>query len=109
MTLAFSTGLDSFMNPEEIGPMYPFAGAEWVFVAIGVVIWLLWHAAQIRGETSENREAIEMYERIGLDRAMYHGGSALIATDEEWDQEIHARREASPARGHAGGQPPPPR
>ena len=82
--LAFSTGLDSFMNPQDIGPMYPFVGAEWLFVAAAFVLWLLWHAAQIRGETRENREATQLYEDIGLDRAMYHGGSALMATDEEW-------------------------
>lgn len=95
--LAVSTGLDSFLSPEEIGAMYPFPGGEVLFVVVAFLLWLLWHAVQIRGETRENREAQEMYAEIGLDRAMYHGGSALIATDEEWRER--------PATGphHEGG------
>jgi hypothetical protein len=99
MIVAVSTGLDSFSNPQDIGPMYPFVGEEWVFVVIAVLVWLAWHFLQNRGETSEEREAVEMYERIGLDRAMFHGGSALIATDEEWAEEQQRRR---------ADQPPPP-
>lgn len=109
MTLAFSTGLDSFLNPEEIGPMFPFDGLTVLFIGIGVVLWLAWHAVQIPAESRENEEAREMYEEIGLDRAMFHGGSALIATDEEWET---GRR---PAGGHVpggapsgGGAPTPP-
>ncbi len=86
MTLAFSTGLDSFQNPSEIGPMYPFQDLEWLFVVIAVVLWLLWHALQIRGETAEEHEAVRAYEAIGLDRAMYHGATGLVATDEEWEE-----------------------
>jgi hypothetical protein len=101
MTLAVSTGLDSFQNPQDIGPMYPFVGEEWLFVVIAVIVWIGWHVLQIRGESREETEAVEMYDRIGLDRAMFHGGSALIATDDEWAE--HRRAEAAnPA------EPPPP-
>jgi hypothetical protein len=96
MIVAVSTGLDSFNNPQDIGPMYPFVGQEWLFVVLAVLVWLGWHVLQIRGETSEEREAVEMYERIGLDRAMYHGGSALIATDDEWAEELRTRAAAEP-------------
>lgn len=97
MTLAVTTGLDSFLNPQDIGPMYPFVGAEvWLYFVVGVILWLGWHALQITGETREEDDARQMYQEIGLDRAMFHGGSALIATDEEW-------REAERGRP-AGGQ-----
>jgi hypothetical protein len=86
MTLAFSTGLDSFLDPSKIGAMYPFQDLEWLFVLIGVLMWLGWHALQIRGETREEQEAVQAYETIGLDRAMYHGATGLVATDEEWDE-----------------------
>ena len=86
MIVAFSTGLDSFMNPSEIGPMYPFADAEWLFVLIAVLLWLLWHAGQISGETREERESAAACEELGLERVMYHGGSALVATDQEWEE-----------------------
>jgi hypothetical protein len=81
---AVSTGVESFQNPRDIGPLYPFPDIEWLFVAVGILLWLLWHVAQIRSETRENKEARELYEDISLERAMFHGGSALIATDEEW-------------------------
>jgi hypothetical protein len=99
MTLAFSTGLDSFLNIDEIGPLYPFVGAEWLFVVIGFVLWLGWHVLQARAETREEQEAVELYRRIGVDRAMFHGGTALIATDDEWEE---AKR-----TGRAGPHAPP--
>lgn len=117
MILAFSTGVDSFVNPGELGPLYPFVGAEWVFVVIAFVLWLLWHVGQIRSETKEQQEACRRYDEIGLDRAMYHGGSALIATDEEW-ADVQAGRRAAARRavddpvaggtGPTGGTAPPP-
>jgi len=82
--LAVSTGLDSFSNPEDIGPMYPFEGLEWLFVVLAVVLWLGWHILQARAETRQQDEAVVHYEKMGLDRAMYHGSSALETTDEEW-------------------------
>lgn len=108
---AVSTGLDTFQNPQEIGPMYPFAGGEWLFVVIGVILWLLWHVLQIGSETRENREARAMYEEISLERAMLHGGSALIATDEEWAASGHQTAAAGarprPAAGPGPESPPP--
>ena len=82
--LAVSTGLDSFSNPKDIGPMWPFEGLEWLFVVIAVVLWLGWHILQALAETRQQHEAVAAYERMGMDRAMYHGASALTATDEEW-------------------------
>lgn len=93
-TIAVSTGLDSFANPEEIGPMWPFEGLEWLFVVLGAAFWLGWHFLQVRGESKELHTAAEMYDKIGVDRAMLHGGSALIATDDEWAEELRRRAAA---------------
>ena len=37
-------------NIGDIGPIYPFVGAEWLFVLIGVVYWIVWHVRQIKAE-----------------------------------------------------------
>ena len=98
--LGFSTGLDSFSNPSEIGPMYPFVGAEWFFVLLGVVLWLLWHVGQVRLENRDNDRAVHTYERIGLDRVMFYGGSADVPSDEEWERrEEQRRRVQTPSAG----------
>ena len=64
--------------------------------------------------TREHREACASYDAIGLDRAMCHGGSALMATNSEWagrsggDGESGARRMAGPETGerpHHGDSP----
>ena len=97
MTFAASTGVESFTKPGEIGPLFPFADLAWLFVLIALVLWLGWHALQIRGESRENREAAELYDTIGLDRVMFHGGSGIIATDAEWAEELRRREEAGDA------------
>ena len=97
MIVGFSTGLDSFSNITEIGPMYPFENLEWLFVLIGVVLWLLWHVGQIGGETAENEQSRVACETLGIERVMYYGGSAIVPTDQEW---------AEAARhGYPGAQP----
>ncbi len=102
--LAVSTGVESFENPQDIGPLYPFPGLEWLFVAVGILLWLLWHVAHIRSETRENEEAREMYADISLERAMFHSGSALIATDEEWATATASR--PTPSTGHPSARRP---
>lgn len=57
-----STGLDTWsQNLLEIGPLFPFAGTEWLWVIIGVGSWLIWHALQVRHETSVYEEDVERY------------------------------------------------
>lgn len=104
MTLAFSTGLDSFSPPEEIGPMFPFDGLTVLFFVIGLALWLGWHAMQIRAESRKMEEERETYEEIGLDRAMFHGASAMLPSEEEWE-EAQRRRGAPPPGGAAPGGP----
>jgi hypothetical protein len=115
MIVAFSTGLDSFANPGEIGPMYPFADYEWLFVLISVALWLLWHVGQIRSETRENEDSRRAVEELGLERVMYYGGSALVPTDQEWSEaarhgypgaQAGATAPVSPT-GATVGEPPP--
>lgn len=103
-TLGFSTGLDSFSNPSEIGPLYPFVGAEWLFVLVAVILWLLWHVAQIRLENRDNERAAETYERIGLDRVMFYGGSADVPSDEEWALREQRGRVATPSAGEPSSE-----
>jgi hypothetical protein len=81
---AVSTGLDSFLDPENIGPMYPFVGTEVIVFGIALFLWLAWHFLQARGETREHRAACAMYEDIGLDRVMDHGPSSLPVSHDEW-------------------------
>jgi hypothetical protein len=101
MILGVSTGLTSFSDPESIGPLYPFADkvSLLVMTAIGFLLWVLWHLAQGQAETKENQEAVELWDRVGLERAMFHGGTALVATDEEWAE---AKR-----TGYTGQRTPP--
>lgn len=81
--MTVSTGLDSFSNPADIGVMYPFPGAEVLFVVVAVALWIAWHVSQVRQESREYAEAVEYYEGTGLEQAIFHGGSALMATEEE--------------------------
>ncbi len=101
MILGVSTGLTSFSDPQNIGPLYPFPdkASLVILTVIAFGLWLLWHAAQIRHENRENAEAVELWARVGLERAMFHGGTALVATDDEWDE---AKR-----TGYTGQRTPP--
>ena len=48
-------------NIADIGPIYPFVGAEWLFVLIGVVYWIVWHIKQIG---NENRNLADQEQRL---------------------------------------------
>ena len=86
------TGLGSFTNPADITALYPFPGFEVVFVVVGVLLLLGWHIRQMRDENKEYDEALELYERVGMDRAMHFGGISHLDTDEDMDA----------ARAHVG-------
>lgn len=101
MILGVSTGLTSFSDPQNIGPLYPFSDevSLAIMTIVGFALWLLWHAGQVRQENRENAEAAELWDRVGLERAMFHGGTALVATDDEWAE---AKR-----TGYTGQRTPP--
>ena len=48
-------------NIADIGPIYPFVGAEWLFVLIGVVYWIVWHVRQM---SSENQALADQEQRL---------------------------------------------
>ena len=48
-------------NIADIGPIYPFVGAEWLFVLIGVVYWIVWHVRQLG---SESRSLADQEQRL---------------------------------------------
>jgi len=73
-----NTGPDSSSNPEDIGALYPFVGIEVALVVIAFALWIAWHVAQTKEENREYVKALELYEQIGLERAMRHGGGAHI-------------------------------
>jgi len=59
-----STGIESWKNLAEIGPIYPFVGTETVLVIIGLVAWIGWHVLQVRAEKKHHAETIEVYKRL---------------------------------------------
>jgi hypothetical protein len=45
-------------NMTDIGPLYPFVGAEMLMVILLLVFWVAWHIIQVRAETRQHeREA----------------------------------------------------
>ena len=82
-----TTGLDSFSNPATIERMYPFQGLEVLFVIVAVVLWILWHIRYTQGENREYEEAKEHYQRLRLQRVMYRGGTALIAAEQQLEDD----------------------
>ncbi len=78
-----STGIGSWANPSEIEAIYPFVGSEVLLVIAGFAFWIWWHIKQMRDENRELDKQAEYYRKIGLERAMHHGGRAQIATEDE--------------------------
>ena len=49
-----TTGIENWaVDLKDIGAIYPFQGAEVLFLIVGVVLWLGWHVLQIRGEKAD--------------------------------------------------------
>lgn len=83
MITAIGTGLDSFTDPANITVLYPFPGTEVLLVVVGLALLLAWHFRQMRDENSEYDDALELYEKVGMDRAMHFGSSSRLVTDED--------------------------
>ena len=45
----------------EIGAIYPFVGAEWLFAIAGVVFWIWWHFKQTKIENQQFDDDVEKY------------------------------------------------
>lgn len=99
------TGLDSFTDPADITVLYPFAGWEVLFVAVGLLLLLGWHILQLRDENKEYDEALELYSRVGMERAMNFGGSERPSTDEDIEAveaEVGAGQESARTKNRPG-------
>lgn len=93
------TGLDSFADPQNIGPLYPFAGTEVALAVIGILLWIWWHVRQIMTENREYARATTMYRDVGMVRALQRDGTEFLAEEEEL-------REAAARPADAAGEPP---
>ncbi len=68
-----TNGMTSWaVDLKDVGAIYPFQGAEWLFVLLGVVFWLAWHAMQLR------QEAVEVEHEMAADES---GEKAKAAID----------------------------
>ncbi len=80
------TGLDSFTNPADITALYPFPGWEALFVVVGVLLLIGWHIRQMQVENKEYDDALELYESVGMERAMHFGGVSQLNADEDMEE-----------------------
>jgi hypothetical protein len=55
------TGIESWANPAEIGPIYPFVGTEVILTIIGVVLWIAFHVVTAREENKQWRDLDDQY------------------------------------------------
>jgi hypothetical protein len=61
-------------NMADIGPLYPFVGAEMLMVLLLVIFWVAWHVIQVRKETRQHEEEA---------RALRQGDNLLRVLQEE--------------------------
>ncbi len=60
-----TTGIESWaVDLKDVGAIYPFQGAEGLFVIAGVVLWIGWHVLQMR---AENRDYEDQISKFGDD------------------------------------------
>ena len=60
-------------NPADVGPLYPFVGAEWLFLLICVIGWLVWHYWQIKSENTTYDEQSRQLQGNALTEAINSG------------------------------------
>jgi len=75
-----STGIETWnQNLLDIGPMYPFAGAEGLLAIIGIGSWIAWHVIQIRSENKLlEEEAKSFANKEKLKRALEMGRAGTL-------------------------------
>lgn len=59
------TGIESFANPADIGPIYPFAGTEVALSVIAFILWIAWHVVTARAENQQWSELDDRYAAEG--------------------------------------------
>jgi len=50
-------------NMLDVGPMYPFVGAEVLLWVVGMVLWIGWHIWQSRFEDRTYKHEVETYAK----------------------------------------------
>ncbi len=54
-----TTGISSWaVDLADVGAVYPFQGAEWIMLLIGLVFWIWWHVWSIKSENARLREKV---------------------------------------------------
>jgi len=57
-----TTGIESWaVDLKDVGAIYPFQGAEGLFVIAGVVLWLGWHVLQMRAENKDYEDQVSKF------------------------------------------------
>jgi hypothetical protein len=60
-----TNGMTSWaVDLKDVGAIYPFQGAEWLFLILGLIFWIGWHIIQTKQETAELK-ADEAADRSG--------------------------------------------
>ena len=55
-----STGIENWLgNMADLGPLYPFAGNEFILWCVGIVLWIVWQVSCTRAESKQYREEID--------------------------------------------------
>ena len=57
-----TTGIENWLGSmADLGPLYPFAGSEFVLWIIGVALWLVWQISCTRAESRQYQEEIDRH------------------------------------------------
>ncbi len=67
--------VDTWLNIDKFGAIYPFVGTEGLLVIVGLAFWLGWHVWQFRAESAEFSS--------DLDKIKDRGGIAKVLDDEQ--------------------------
>ncbi len=57
--------VDSWLNLDTFGAIYPFVGTEMMLVIVGFAFWLIWHFIQLKKENAEFAKDIENINKQG--------------------------------------------
>ena len=77
-----TTQIDAWTGPiQEVGPMYPFPGLEWLMVVLSVAFWLFWIVWQWRYESNIYKRDMEEWGDTLLDVQDRQGRSLLPEQD----------------------------
>ena len=45
----------------DVGAIYPFQGAEWLMLIVGVAFWIWWHITTFKSELHTQQEKVKQY------------------------------------------------